>query len=126
MSVISVDPRSRKPIWEQLTENIKLLVLRGILKPDEQLPGVRTLAGELAINPNTIQKSYAELERQGIIYSIQGRGCFVTDNRQSIENEHKKALEEKFSKIVSDAKESRIDKERLCALIENIYSESES
>ena len=67
MSVISVDTRDRKPIYEQLTDNIKSLVLRGILKPDEQLPGVRTLAVELAINPNTISKAYAELERGGII-----------------------------------------------------------
>ena len=67
MGVITVDTRDRKPIYEQLTENIRRLVLQGILQPNEQLPSVRALAVELAINPNTIQKAYAELERQGII-----------------------------------------------------------
>ena len=66
MGVITVDTRDRKPIYEQLTENIRRLVLQGVLQPHEQLPSVRALAVELAINPNTIQKAYAELERQGI------------------------------------------------------------
>jgi len=80
MGVITVDTRDRKPIYEQLTENIRRLVLQGILQPNEQLPSVRALAVELAINPNTIQKAYAELERQGITYSLPGRGSFVSDN----------------------------------------------
>ena len=80
MGVITVDTRDRKPIYEQLTENIRRLVLQGVLQPNEQLPSVRALAVELAINPNTIQKAYAELERQGITYSLPGRGSFVSDN----------------------------------------------
>ena len=80
MGVITVDTRDRKPIYEQLTENIRRLVLQGVLQPNEQLPSVRSLAVELAINPNTIQKAYAELERQGITYSLPGRGSFISDN----------------------------------------------
>ena len=80
MGVITVDTRDRKPIYEQLTENIRRLVLQGVLQPHEQLPSVRALAVELAINPNTIQKAYAELERQGITYSLPGRGSFISDN----------------------------------------------
>ena len=80
MGVITVDTRARKPIYEQLTENIRRLVLQGVLQPNEQLPSVRALAVELAINPNTIQKAYAELERQGITYSLPGRGSFISDN----------------------------------------------
>ena len=80
MGVITVDTRDRKPIYEQLTENIRRLVLQGVVQPNEQLPSVRALAVELAINPNTIQKAYAELERQGITYSLPGRGSFISDN----------------------------------------------
>ena len=80
MGVITVDTRDRKPIYEQLTDNIRRLVLQGVLQPNEQLPSVRALAVELAINPNTIQKAYAELERQGITYSLPGRGSFISDN----------------------------------------------
>ena len=67
MSVITVDTLSRRPIYEQLIDNVKKSVLCGTLAPGEQMPSVRALAVELAVNPNTIQKAYAELERLGII-----------------------------------------------------------
>ena len=70
MGLITIDYRDRKLIYEQLVDNVKLLVLRGDLKKNDFLPSVRSLAKELGINPNTIQKAYAELERQGIIASI--------------------------------------------------------
>ena len=76
MSLIYVDLRSRTPIFEQIIECVRDLVIRGLLSPDEHLPSVRALAAELAINPNTIQKAYGELERQGVIYSLAGRGKF--------------------------------------------------
>ena len=95
MGIISVDTRSRKPIWEQLTDNVKELVFRGILLPDEQLPAVRALAVELSINPNTIAKAYSELERQGIIYTLHGRGSFVSSNPEEIaEKKRSKAYAE--------------------------------
>ena len=77
MTGIHVDPRDRRPIYEQLISGIRDLVLRGAMGPDEQVPSVRALAAELGINPNTIQKAYTELERQGVIYSTPGRGSFV-------------------------------------------------
>ncbi|MBQ3126687.1 MAG: GntR family transcriptional regulator [Clostridia bacterium] len=77
MTGIQVDPRDRRPIYEQLISGIRALILRGDLAPDEQMPSVRSLAAELGINPNTIQKAYTELERQGVIYSAPGRGSFV-------------------------------------------------
>jgi GntR family transcriptional regulator len=75
--MFELDLRSRKPIYEQLVEKLKQLIISEVLKADEQLPSVRTLAGELTINPNTIQKAYRELESQGYIYSVKGRGSFV-------------------------------------------------
>ena len=77
-SLITVDLRSRKPIYEQIVDNVKTLVLTGVMKPDEQLPAVRKLAVDLTINPNTIQKAYAILEAQQIVYSIPGRGIFIS------------------------------------------------
>ena len=65
--MIFIDYKSRKPIYEQLVDNIKSLIVSGVLQRDDQLPSVRQLAQELAINPNTIQKAYTELERQGVI-----------------------------------------------------------
>lgn len=75
--MLQLDFRSRTPIYEQLIEKIRELIIRGVLNADEQLPSVRELALELTVNPNTIQKAYRELERLGYTYSIQGRGSFV-------------------------------------------------
>jgi GntR family transcriptional regulator len=74
-----VDPRSDVPIYQQLVAGVKSAVARGILLPGEKLPSVRELAGRIAINPNTIAKAYQELEREGIIETLRGRGTFVAD-----------------------------------------------
>lgn len=98
MTGIQVDPRDRRPIYEQLITNIRDLVLRGLLAPDEQMPSVRTLAAELAINPNTIQKAYAELERQGVIYSSPGRGSFVCPDPRAMQQ----AEREKYRTVLRE------------------------
>lgn len=92
MSRIYVDLRSRTPIFEQIISSVRDLVIRGLLAPDEHLPSVRALAAELAINPNTIQKAYAELERQGVIYSLAGRGNFVASDISALQASHRAEL----------------------------------
>jgi GntR family transcriptional regulator len=76
-TMFELDFRSRIPIYEQMVARFKELVISSVLKPDEQLPSVRVLAGELTVNPNTVQKAYRELEHQGYIYSAPGKGHFV-------------------------------------------------
>ncbi|MGG1651429.1 GntR family transcriptional regulator [Paenibacillus sp. NRS-1780] len=76
--MFELDIRSRKPIYEQLIDKVKEMIVYGSLQPDEQLPSVRVLSAQLTVNPNTIQKAYRELEREGYIYSVQGKGSFVT------------------------------------------------
>ncbi len=75
--MLELDLRSRKPIYEQLIDKFKQLIIHDVLKQDEKLPSVRMLAQQLSINPNTIQKAYRELEAQGYIYSVKGKGSFV-------------------------------------------------
>lgn len=87
--MVELDLRSRKPIYEQLVDKLKQLIINDVLKQDEKLPSVRMLAQQLSINPNTIQKAYRELEAQGYIYSVKGKGSFVnhmviTDNSAEI------------------------------------------
>ncbi len=84
MGLITVDYRDRKLIYEQLVDNVKDLILRGDLKRDDFLPSVRALARELGINPNTIQKAYAELERQGVIATLSGRGSIIVFDKDSM------------------------------------------
>lgn len=79
--MILLDYKDRRPIYEQVVEKLQELMVCGALPEDSQLPSVRSLAMDLSINPNTIQRAYAELERQGFIYSIKGKGSFVAENR---------------------------------------------
>ena len=90
--MITIDYRDSRPIYEQVVDGIEALALRGALPADTQLPSVRQLAMELSINPNTIQRAYVELERQGYIYTVKGKGSFVADNTAMKENRKKEVL----------------------------------
>lgn len=83
--MIILDYKDRRPIYEQVVSKLEDLILQGVLAPDEQLPSVRQLAMDLSINPNTIQRAYAELERRGCTYSVKGKGSFVSGSNQLIE-----------------------------------------
>lgn len=100
--MLRLDFRSRMPIYEQLTDKIKELIVHKVLQDDEQLPSIRELAQELMINPNTIQKAYRELERQGYIYSIPGKGNFVVPNVKMESSPQKETLMEQLKKIVAE------------------------
>lgn len=76
--MISIHPRDPRPIWLQIKEDLCRLILSGVLQEGERLPSVRELAGQLAINPNTIQRAYRELEQEGFICSMTGKGSFVS------------------------------------------------
>ncbi len=110
MGLITVDLRSRKQLWEQLVDNVKNLILMGELSPDEKLPSVRSLARELGINPNTIQKAYAELERQGVIITLPGRGSVVTSKTDALLEKQKEKLIAELSVLANQAAEIGITK----------------
>ena len=78
--MFQLDLKSRKSIHEQVVDNIKELIISGVLSPDEKLPSIRDISKTLTVNPNTIQKSYKELERQGFIYTLSGLGSFVSSS----------------------------------------------
>ena len=82
--MFQIDSLSRQPVYEQLIEQMERFILLGLLRAGDQLPSVRSLSVELSINPNTIQKAYGELDSRGLIYSIPGIGCFVTENAVEI------------------------------------------
>lgn len=118
MSKFSIDVKSRTPIFEQLRHNITELALSGVLAPDEQLPSVRALACDLAINPNTIQKAYAELERDGIIYSLPARGSFISSDLSAASEAAKREICAQVEDAVRRAKAFGISREELEALLE--------
>jgi GntR family transcriptional regulator len=118
--MFELDLRSRKPIYEQLVDKLKELIINEILKPDEQLPSVRTLAQELTINPNTIQKAYRELETQGFIYSQQGKGSFVNPNNESRDAGKVNSIKAELEKLILEALYLGVKAEELIKLIENL------
>ncbi|MBQ9922801.1 MAG: GntR family transcriptional regulator [Clostridia bacterium] len=112
-TMINIDFRDRHPIYEQLINSVKELVMKGVLTEDEQLPSVRALAAELGINPNTIQKAYTELERQGVTYTVSGKGCFVAKSSNSILEAKKREILKKLENTAREAAELSIGFEYL-------------
>ena len=122
--MIHLDYSSSNPIYLQIKENIKKLILSGVLQENEALPSVRTLASTLAINVNTVIRAYRELESEGYIYTMQGKGNFISKIDDIKDKEH--YLEEKIVLLVKEAKEVNVDKTELIELLNKVYNELES
>lgn len=118
--MIILDYKDRRPIYEQIVEQISELILKGVLEPDEKLPSVRSLAMELSINPNTIQRAYAELERRGFLYSVKGRGNFVSYSEELLEQKQLEILKE-LRESVEKARLNRIEKDDIHSMVDQVY-----
>lgn len=122
--MIKIDLRSRTPIYEQIIDSIKELVVKEILSPGEKLPSVRELAKEMTLNPNTVQKSYQELERQGIICTVRGKGTFICEDVKIRDRSAKvEALMENIRKLIIEAMYLELSREELLERIGKIYDE---
>lgn len=120
--MITLDYADRRPIYEQVVDKMKELVLLGVLEPDSQLPSVRELAMELSINPNTVQRAYAELERQGVIYCVKGRGNFVSGVKD-LKEEHRQELVTQISALVREAAKAEISEEEFLSYVKEFYKQ---
>ena len=121
--MILIDYKSRKLIYEQIIDSIKSLIVSGVLERDDQLPSVRQLAQELAINPNTIQKAYGELEREGVIYSLKGRGSFVGSGIQELRMVQQQELIEQIFEISGELCELQVPQQEVCAVVQRAYEQ---
>lgn len=90
--MVNLDYRDARPIYTQIVDGIKEQITAGVFRSGDRIPSVRELAGELAINPNTIQRAYRTLEADGWIVTVPGKGCFVSANSNCREQEQKKLL----------------------------------
>ncbi len=122
--MIILDYKDRRPIYEQIVERYKDMILKGILEPDSQLPSVRTLAIELSINPNTIQRAYTELEHQGFIYSVKGKGSFIAMNEELLQGK-KEEIKKAIEKLVEEAKIILVTEEEIVKIVRNCYGGGE-
>ncbi|HPU63615.1 MAG TPA: GntR family transcriptional regulator [Mobilitalea sp.] len=121
---IIISNSSDKPIYEQITSQIKQMIISGDLQPGDQLPSMRMLAKELRISVITTKRAYEDLERDGFIYTIVGKGSFVADkNMEFVREEQLRIVEEHLSKAVEGAKAGGISLEELQDIIRMIYEE---
>lgn len=118
--MIILDYKDRRPIYEQVIEKMEELMMLGALKENEPLPSVRSLAMDLSINPNTIQRAYAELERRGYIYVVKGKGSFVADNSKMRENKKNEILTQ-FSELIDEAIRLGISGQEMKRMVEIQY-----
>ena len=120
--MIVIDYQNRKPIYEQVVERFQKLIVTGALEPDTQMPSVRALATELAINPTTIQKAYTILEQRGFIYPVKGRGNFVSGN-QELKEQQKVVFFQKLGSLIKEGKEIGVSKELCIQKTAEFYEE---
>ncbi|MGN0256587.1 MAG: GntR family transcriptional regulator [Chordicoccus sp.] len=111
-----IDYQDSRPIYEQISEKFKILILKGILEPDEKMPSVRQLAMDLSTNPNTVQRAYSELERQGFLYSVKGKGNFVSPN-PNLRDMKKQELLERLRALLKESEDSGIPREELLSAL---------
>ena len=122
--MISLNYRESRPIYEQIKEGLKRLIVTGAMAPGEKLPSVRTLATQLSINPNTIQRSYNELESEGYIYSVLGKGSFAAERNP---NEGRRAeLKESLKALAAELKFLGVSEEELFALIRQVPEQGDT
>lgn len=120
--MIRIDQRSRVPIYEQIQQSVEELILAHIYNIDDQLPSVRALAVDLAINPNTIQKAYRLMEHHGLIYSLPGRGSFIALSAEDLRNKRTPDVFAKLDLVLNDLWQLRISEEDVIAHVQKSHA----
>lgn len=116
--MINIDTRSREPIYLQLEKQIIKLINLGVYDINSPLPSVRTMACELGVNPNTVAKAYKELEQQQVIYTIVGKGVYVSKNNT---DQIKRLIEEQLKNLLSESKSCGLKKEEIIEMINDFW-----
>lgn len=121
--MININYRDPRPIYEQVKGQLRRLIISGTLDAGEKLPSVRELAQKLAINPNTIQRSYRELESEGYIYSVPGKGSFVGERRE-VDKGREDELLKSFDEAVTELSYLGVTADTLCARVREVTEEA--
>lgn len=117
-----LDKLSRQPIYEQMIDQVEKMILQGVLKPGDPLPSVRQLSMEISVNPNTLQKAYAELDRRGICFSSPGNGRFVSEDAETaIQNSRRQGLNQ-LEVLVGELAMAGIDKGTVMDVVVRAYN----
>ena len=114
--MLNLDYRDARPIYEQVRDNLRRLMVSGAIQEGEKLPSVQSLASNLAINPNTIQRAYESLEAEGYVYSIPGKGSFAAP-RTGVDEERRDRLLGQFDSLTAELLYLGVTRDRLIARI---------
>lgn len=120
--MITINTRDPRPIYVQIKEGLCRLILTGVLAEGERLPSVRELAGQLAINPNTIQRAYRELENEGFVYSMTGKGSFVAPLNE-VDHSRRDGKLAEFRSAALELMQLGMTKAGLTAMLEELEQE---
>lgn len=118
-----VDSQSKVPVFEQIINQTEDFILKGILLPGDSMPSVRKLSLTLSINPNTVQKSFNELDKRGLIYSLPGRGCFISENAKELVSEKKMDRLSELRTLIGEYKLAGVPKEKIQEIVDKVYGE---
>ena len=121
--MIDLNYRDTRPIYEQIRDELRRLVLTGAMVEGDKLPSVRELAAKLSINPNTIQRAYRELEAEGCIVSVAGKGSFVAGGEAAGIRRRMELMEE-FKKLLAELRDIGTEKNELLKTKDTIYGEA--
>lgn len=121
-----IELNSKEPIYLQIIAYMKKKIVSGELKGGERILSVREYASEIKVNPNTIQKVYSELEKQGLIYTQRGIGKFVTEDEEKIIDLREELFNEAIDKFIEDSKALGFTKESILAIISERYKEGKN
>ena len=123
--MIQLDYKDTRSIYEQIEQGLRQLIITGALKADTQIPSVRELSATLTVNPNTVQRAYKALETSGFIYSIKGRGNFVSQMHAEITDPRKNELMQEMTKIIGELKYLGVTEKNIADTVRKIYEEEE-
>ncbi len=123
--MIHLDYRDSRPMYEQVKDGFRRLIIQGLIAVDEKLPSVRELASSLAINPNTIQRAYRELEGEGYLYAVAGKGSFVAGVPEK-ESARKNELLDKLEEIVEELFYLNVSEEEIGERVSKVMQKSKA
>ena len=121
--MLQLDFGDHRPLYEQICDKLKELIISGVLSENEKVPSVREMASALAINPNTIQKAYKELENEGYIYSLKAKGNFVSPRKDTDHAPRVAELTESVAQQIRELRFMGVEEKTIQTLISEIYKE---
>lgn len=123
--MFQIDVMSRVPVYEQLISQIEKFILTGVLAEGDKIPSVRALSMELSVNPNTIQKAISELDRRGIIYSVPGKGCYISDKAKKALQISKRDNLNSLCEQMRELALAGVGKDEIIACVNEVFGEED-